>query len=71
MLLCRDISFLYDATVPEKTALDSAGKQLVMSASDKNKTSLGNKRLELVEKNRGESDQDIHVMVKPLFRFSN
>ncbi|KAJ7337274.1 Axonemal dynein light chain domain-containing protein 1 [Desmophyllum pertusum] len=53
----RDISFLYDATIPENTALDSAGKQ---SASDKSKTSPGDRQLELfMEKTmRGLESQD-------------
>ena len=59
-IFCRDISFLYDATVPEKT--DSTGKSLVTPASDKSKTSPGNKQLELVEKNKGESS--LEAMVK-------
>lgn len=57
MLFCRDISFLYDATLPEKTALDSAGKTLSTLSSDKNKASPADRQLELVEKNKGEIDQ--------------
>lgn len=56
MLFCRDISFLYDANVPDKKILDSAGKQLITPASYENKTSPGDKQLELVEKSRGESE---------------
>ena len=56
-VLCRDISFLYDATVPEKTAVDSVGKTLSMLSSDKSKASPPDRQLGLVEKNRGELDQ--------------
>lgn len=53
----RDISFLYDATVPDKRVLDSAGKQLVMSGPDGIKMSPGDKYLERAEKSR-ESEKD-------------
>lgn len=52
----RDISFLYDATVPGS---DSPGKSLVTPPSDKSKTSPGNKQLELVEQNKGESNLEV------------
>ena len=57
MFYFRDISFLYDATVPEKTALDSAGKTLSILSSDKNKASPPDRQLELVEKSKGEIDR--------------
>ena len=48
---------MYDATVPEKTALDSAGKTLSILSSDKNKASPPDRQLELiVEKSKGEID---------------
>lgn len=53
----RDISFLYDATMPEKTSLDSAGKTLSILSSDKNKASPPDRQLEPVEKSKGEIDQ--------------
>lgn len=62
-LFHRDISFLYDATVPEKKALDSAGKTLSILSSDKNKASPPDRQLELVEKNGGEIDQGNMVKV--------
>ena len=64
VFLFRDISFLYDATVPDKTGLDSAGNPLVTLSSDKNKTSPGSKQLELVEKTKGESDQEAVVNIR-------
>lgn len=47
---------MYDATVPEKTVLDSAGKTLSILSSDKNKASPPDRQLELVEKSKGEID---------------
>ena len=60
----RDISFLYDATGPDKTSLDSAGKSLVTPASDKSKTSPKNKQLDFVGKSKGESGQEDVVNIK-------
>ena len=60
----RDISFLYDATGPDKTSLDSAGKSLVTPASDKSKTSPKNKQLDFVGKSKGESGQEDVVSIK-------
>lgn len=60
----RDISFLYDATGPDKTGLDSAGKSLVTPASDKSKTSPKNKQLDFVEKSKGEIGQEDVVNIK-------
>ena len=54
---------MYDATVPEKKALDSAGKTLSILSSDKNKASPPDRQLELVEKNKGEIDQGNMVKV--------
>ena len=56
----RDISFLYDATVPDKTGLDSAGNPLVSSGAF-NKTSPGKKQLDLLEKSTEENDQEAVV----------
>lgn len=66
VLFFRDISFLYDATVPDKRVLDSAGKQLVMSGPDGIKMSPGDKYLERAEKSR-ESEKDAMVKFWRIF----
>ena len=70
VLFFRDISFLYDATVPEKRVLDSAGKQLVMSRPDGIKMSPGDKHLERAEKSR-ESEKDAMVKFWRIFMTAN
>lgn len=55
----RDISFLYDATSPERA--DSSGKPVIKTGSEKSKTLTGSKQLELLTKSKDENDQDAMV----------
>ena len=59
LLVCRDISFLYDATSPERA--DSSGKPVIKTGSEKSKTLTGSKQLELLTKSKDENDQDAVV----------